>query len=243
MALFAAVKHSEYQLVALYNMAHVDRELGLWESASELYEATTPLAQRIGQSDIEIGAVAGEGLCLLELGRVESTLAVRCADVRRRMESRPDWFQGREVAEALGVRLDAFDGKFEEAIARFDTAVSIAEGADFYNAAWLIAACADALLGQFDRERVIKLSIHRYSTSRVRELGYPEMTRRYDLLWTLGDAPHRQRVLIWRYIRLGNVSPDRLVRRRFGAIRPPTANSISHYGIFVEISCHFRIWQ
>ena len=42
-------------------MAHVERELGLWESAAELYDATTPLAQRIGQSDIEIGASAGSG--------------------------------------------------------------------------------------------------------------------------------------------------------------------------------------
>ena len=33
-----------------------------------LYDATIPLAQRIGQSDIEIGATAGAGLCFLELG-------------------------------------------------------------------------------------------------------------------------------------------------------------------------------
>ena len=70
LALFAAVKHSEFQLAALYNMAHVERELGLWESAAELYDATIPLAQRIGQSDIEIGATAGAGVCHLELGRI-----------------------------------------------------------------------------------------------------------------------------------------------------------------------------
>ena len=71
LGLFAAVKHSEYQLAALFNMAHVERELGLWESAAELYEATIPLAQRIGQADIEIGAIAGAGLCALELGRID----------------------------------------------------------------------------------------------------------------------------------------------------------------------------
>src|SRR6185312_13767920 len=32
LALCAAAKHSEFQLVALYNMAHVERELGLWET-------------------------------------------------------------------------------------------------------------------------------------------------------------------------------------------------------------------
>src|SRR6185437_3634698 len=57
--LFASVKNSQMQLAALYNMAHVERELGAWDSAIDLYEATLPLAQRVGQSDIEIGSVAG----------------------------------------------------------------------------------------------------------------------------------------------------------------------------------------
>jgi tetratricopeptide (TPR) repeat protein len=178
LGLFAAVKHSEYQLVALYNLAHVERELRLWESAAELYEATTPLAQRIGQSDIEIGAVAGEGLCLLELGRLEPARAA-LAEVRQRMESRPDWFQGREMAEALAIRVDALDGRAEEALSRFELAISLAEEVDLYNAAWLTTACAEAL-AKFDRERVTA-SIGRYS-ARVKELGYPEMTKRYDAL-------------------------------------------------------------
>ena len=40
--------------------------------AVEVYEATSPLAQRIGQSDIEIGALAGIGICFLELGRFDA---------------------------------------------------------------------------------------------------------------------------------------------------------------------------
>jgi len=178
LGLFAAVKHSEYQLGALYNMAHVERELGLWESAGELYDATTPLAQRIGQSDIEIGATAGAGLCALELGRV-APARTALSDVQIRLESRPDWFQGRELAEALAIRLHAFDGNFELAIGHFDRALSLAEAADLYSAAWLTAACAEALM-VFDAERV-KVTIERYR-SRVKELGYPEMTRRYDAL-------------------------------------------------------------
>ena len=42
-----------------FRLAHVERELGLWESAAELYQATAPLADRIGQLDIEVGALAG----------------------------------------------------------------------------------------------------------------------------------------------------------------------------------------
>jgi len=143
-----------------------------------LYDATTPLAQRIGQSDIEIGASAGSGLCLLELGRLNAARGA-LADVQARIETRPDWFQGREIAEALAIRIDAADGRFEKAFGELEHAVALAEGADLYNAAWLTVACAEALI-EFDRDRV-GACINRYS-DRVRKLGYPEMTRRYEAL-------------------------------------------------------------
>lgn len=178
LGLFAAIKHSEFQLGALYNMAHVERELGRWESAAELYEATSPLAQRIGQSDIEIGALAGIGICFLELGRTDAAQrAVEELEVR--MGSRPEWFQNRELAEALFVRMAARRGNREYALERFASAVNLAESSDLYCAAWLIANCADDLM-DLDREGV-RLSIRRYG-ARVRELGYAEMTRRYDAL-------------------------------------------------------------
>ena len=172
------MKHSEYQLFALYNMAHVERELGLWESAAELYDATMPLAQRIGQSDIEIGATAGAGLCQLELGRMVSARAA-LTQVENRLSGRPDWFQGREMAEAFAIRMDALDGRMQDALSRFDRAVGLAEATDMYNAAWLTVACADALMS-FSPEQV-KASIAKYR-ERVVALGYPEMTRRYDSL-------------------------------------------------------------
>jgi hypothetical protein len=43
----------------------------------------------------------------------------------------------------------------------------------------MTAACADVLRG-FDRE-AFRVSVDRYR-ARVRELGYPEMTRRYEAL-------------------------------------------------------------
>jgi len=178
LALFAAVKHSEYQLGALFNMAHVERELGLWDSAAELYEATIPLAQRIGQADIEIGAIAGAGLCALELGRSD-TARIAARDLTARISSRPDWFQGREIAEALFVRMLVIDGRPVEAFARFTSAVALAESSDVYNAAWLTLVCAEALV-EFDRDGV-RSSILRYG-DRVRKLGYGEMTRRYEAL-------------------------------------------------------------
>jgi tetratricopeptide (TPR) repeat protein len=181
LALFAAIKHSEYQLLALYNMAHVERELALWESAAELYDATVPLAQRIGQSDVEIGATAGVGLCQLELGRMAGARAA-LTQVELRLAGRPDWFQGRELAEALAIRIDAIDGRTEEALGRFDRAFALVKTTDMYIAAWLTVACADALTA-FAPDQV-RASIEQYR-DRVRELGYPEMTRRYEALAAL----------------------------------------------------------
>jgi hypothetical protein len=51
-----------------------------------------------------------------------------------------------------------------------------------YIAAWLTVACADALTA-FAPDQV-RASIEQYR-DRVRELGYPEMTRRYEALAAL----------------------------------------------------------
>jgi len=178
LALFAAIKHSEYQLIALYNLAHIERECGLWDSAIKLYEATIPLAQRIGKSDIEIGAIAALGICSLELARAGDARAA-LETIAQRMKDRPHWFQGRELVEALMIRLSALDGDGVGAVERLDAALALAEAVDVYSAAWLAAACADSLSGH-QSTRVGSL-IGRYAT-RVKGLGYPEMTRRYDAL-------------------------------------------------------------
>ena len=177
--LFATVKHSEFQLGALFNLAHVERELGRWESATQLYETTVSLAQRIGQADIEVGAIAGAGLCALELGdaaAVES--AIQALEPRTR--NRADWFLGREVVEALRIRADAGDDERRNgAVERLIASVELAESTDVYCAAWLIACCAGPV-SRFDRDSVDEL-LQTYG-ARVRKLGYPEMTRRFDAL-------------------------------------------------------------
>jgi tetratricopeptide (TPR) repeat protein len=175
LGLFATVKNSELQLAALYNMAHVERELGLWESAIKLYEATSPLAVRIGQSDIEIGAIAGAGICSLELGRTDDAQTA-VQTLHRRMETRPDWFQGRELVEALAVRVAVIQGDTDGALHRLEGALTLAEGSDIYTAAWLAAACGDALSGQ--RSQQLRPFLERYA-AKVDELGYSEMTKRY----------------------------------------------------------------
>src|SRR5437868_3842053 len=95
------------------------------------------------------------------------------------MNARDTWFQSREIAEALAIRLDALEERPGEALSRFDRALALAEAADVYNAAWLTAICAESLM-RIDPDHV-KVSIRRYREM-VRDLGYPEMTRRYEVL-------------------------------------------------------------
>jgi diguanylate cyclase (GGDEF)-like protein len=175
LALFAAVKNSERQLYALYNLARLDQERGEHESAAELYDVASSLAQRIGQSDVEIGSLAGAGLSLLRQGKSDAArVAFLSAD--ERMRSRPDWFQGRELVEALSVRIAAEDGRIEDAVRQFDRAIALAEASDLYSAAWLTAACAD-VLHRHD-PAYMRDSVTRYA-ARVKDLGYNEMSRRY----------------------------------------------------------------
>jgi tetratricopeptide (TPR) repeat protein len=145
LALVAAVKNSEIQLYALYNMAHVEWENGAWESGAELYEATASLAQRIGADDVEIGAIAGVGLCNAEGGKPELAREA-LVEIEDRVRRRSDWFQGREFAEALAVELLVSDGRIADALKQFESAVTVAESSDLYTAAWLTATCSKTLL-------------------------------------------------------------------------------------------------
>jgi tetratricopeptide (TPR) repeat protein len=178
LGLFAAVKNSELQLYALYNMANLDRELKDYLSGAELYEATASLAQRIGSADLEIGAMAGEGICWLEMGKLDAA-RVPYAAIEHKMATRQGWFQGRELVETLKIRIAAAEGRGQEALQMFDVAQTMAEGSDLYSAAWLTAACADALFA-LDPER-IRNTMRRYSRE-VGALGIIDLTRKYEAL-------------------------------------------------------------
>jgi predicted ATPase len=181
LALVAAVKNSEIQLYALYNMANVEWENRAWEAGAELYEATASLAQRIGADDVEIGAVAAAGLCNVEGGQLEKAREAY-AEIEERVHRRPDWFQGREFAEALGVTLLVADGHVDEALERYEKAMSFAESSDLYTAAWLTANCGRTLL-PLAQDRMEKW-IERYR-SPINQFGYTGIAKRFKEL-TIG---------------------------------------------------------
>ena len=177
LAIFAAQKSTERQLYALYNLAHLERERAEDNSARELYDVVLGIARGIGQSDVELGALAGAGLVSLRMDAIEDA-RVSLDDVEARMQARPDWFQGRELAEALRVRIAALDST-NRAVALFYRALALAETADFYGAAWLIAECAD-ILDAHDRA-LLRSSVNRFAPQ-VESQGYHGMSRRYSEL-------------------------------------------------------------
>lgn len=173
---FAEVKNSAYQVIALFNMAACEREQANWSTALELYATTSSLAERIGHGDLEIGSAAGSGLCLLELDEAEKAREAE-AEVRAKLDRRPEWFQNREVAEALIVRVAALDRNSDRAFSRFEWVLGMAEEADPYAVAWLILACGPSLL-DVDGGRMHQV-ITRYA-DKVKDLDLPQMAQRFN---------------------------------------------------------------
>lgn len=178
LSLYTVVKNAELQLYALYNLAHVERAEGRHSEAAEMYEMAASLAQRIGSVDVELGAAAGAGLGYLAMDRMpQAEEALR--RVAPRLVSRPDWFQGREIVEALAILVSLRQGDVARGIRQFQEALRLAGGSDTYFGAWLTAACADALAPHAPEE--VERAVALYS-SRVAAIGYAELTAKFRKL-------------------------------------------------------------
>jgi len=137
LALFAAVQNSERQLLALYNLAHLDRERGDLGAAADLYDVAASLAERVGQHDVEVGAMCGAGLCRFRLGD-----AARAQDGFWRAQSlvagRIGWFPGREMHDALAVELLALTGDDLALAVQVEESWRRAHASDGWAANWLL---------------------------------------------------------------------------------------------------------
>ena len=140
--IYTSTNNDPFRLLALYNLAHLARERGDAAGATELYGAVRTLAERLGQLDVNVGAVCGMGLAELTLGQ-HAAAAAHAEEARSLLVGREGaWFQGRELLEALGIRLQLERGQRAEAVERLRTALVEAERHDQYAAVWL-AAVAD----------------------------------------------------------------------------------------------------
>ena len=144
LALFAAVQNSERQLLALYHLAHLDRERGELSAAADLYDVAASLAERVGQHDVEVGAVSGSGLCRLRLGET-SRAQTSLAKAESLVAGRDAWFPGRELQDALAVELLAAAGDSGAVAARLTESWRRAHAADAWAADWLLAELTPTL--------------------------------------------------------------------------------------------------
>lgn len=176
--LCAAVQNSELQLYATYNLAHLERDRGRIREAGETYELVMALAQRIGQAEVEYGARAGFGLCELAGGAVDSARGA-AELVGSFLATRTDWFQGRELGEALALRFALLEGRSGEAVTRLRDALALAGPSDVYGAAWLTAEFGGELR-EFAADLVTD-ALERYA-SRPEVLANPRIRDRFTVL-------------------------------------------------------------
>jgi tetratricopeptide (TPR) repeat protein len=176
---FALLKNEPHRLAALYNQANLAREQHEHERAARLYGDAAVLAAVMNQLDVEVGARAGQGLAWVALEREDDARAClqSCAV---RLRDQPEWwFQGREMLEALGVRLAVRKGDAALAAQRFAEGMALAERSDQYGMAWFVADVAGPLAQvgvQAGWEQVERLA------GWVEGLDYAPLTARYDRL-------------------------------------------------------------
>lgn len=144
--LFTSIGHQPYRLASMYNLAHLARTQRDAGSALELYSACALLAESIKHVDVQIGAIAGVGLAELDLKTAGGATRQR-ERARALMGSRASWwFQGRELWEALNIRLVASEVGPGPGLDLLLDALQRASAHDQYAAVWLGAECADLFL-------------------------------------------------------------------------------------------------
>ena len=155
----AEAQNSELQLAATYNLANLARDTGNFGTARDTYELASDLAVRIGQSEIQLGASAGIALSDLAIGRVEEAQRIH-EELQARLMTVDEWFQGRELVEALAIRLAIASGR-EEAPILFRRAVALADTRDVYGAALLTAEFGPLL--RSSAPHVVDEAVRRYA--------------------------------------------------------------------------------
>ena len=175
---FTQSANESHRLSTLYNMAHLARESEDWATASALYDQVVAVAARIGQPDVELGARAGQALASLAVGsRSVADDAMRW--IRANVETRPDWwFQGRDLVDALRIRMAAERGDDAHALRLLHDAIKIARRHDPYAAAYLVAECAPS----FRRSHDALLMLIDEITPEVATLGFVAIGERLSAL-------------------------------------------------------------
>ncbi len=173
LAVFAAGGHERHRLASLYNLAHLARARRDAAGALELYDASVVLAASLDQLDVEVGATAGAGLSELDLHSLRGGQE-QWMRARDRLGDRGHWFQGRELWEALTLKLTAADSPPTAAEALLLQAVHRVEQHDQYAALWLGAECAMLFTGASPEGNALRERL----LVQARALGYAPLVAR-----------------------------------------------------------------
>lgn len=180
-----ALLHSEpNRLAAMYNQANLARDRHDPVRAARLYGDAAVIATAMNQLDVELGARAGQGLAFFAVGRLNDARACLQSCSMRVAEQPEWWFQGRELFEALAIRMHVAVHDAAAARARFAEGLALAEKSDLYGAAWLVAEVAAPLSSvgvSTAREEVDRFA------NRIRELAFAPLTARYEALRSTAD--------------------------------------------------------
>jgi hypothetical protein len=95
------------------------------------------------------------------------------------LASRTDWFQGRELGEALALRFDLQEGRSGDAVARLTDALALAHPSDVYGAAWLTAEFGEEMRPY--APDLVTEALNRYA-SRPEVLANPRIRDRFTVL-------------------------------------------------------------
>ncbi len=177
--MFRKIGNEAHRVAAIHNLGHLAREGGRVADATAHYREAVLIAKPMGLREIVVGARAG--IALLEfdaapLGAMALAWQAVMADL---VDVGPAWFQGRELAEALGIRVALAEGHVERACRQFESAVSLAAQHDAYGAAWLAAAFAPEFMDRAADERDRLREVVRECATRVDLMGSTPLSIRF----------------------------------------------------------------
>jgi len=142
--LFTSVRAESDRAAVLLMSAHVARADNQPTEALAGYDNAIARAHDLGEELIEAVAAAGAGHTLLDAGDADAA-SQRLGRADELVATTDGWFGGREIVDALGIRLAASAGHAGLAAERFAQALARAEPNDPFAVAFLAAECAPGL--------------------------------------------------------------------------------------------------
>jgi tetratricopeptide (TPR) repeat protein len=144
--LFTSVRDERRRTAVLLMTAHAARAAAQFHEALAGFDAVVMRARDLGDDLTEAIAEAGAGHVALDGGDTDASVQRLCrAEELVAGAGATGWFAGREVVDALAIRVATTAGHSGLAAERFADALALAEPNDAFGVAFLAAECAAGL--------------------------------------------------------------------------------------------------